>query len=115
MTDTCDADEMEGTMKHIHSRIYALTMILAASTFLVGTVETTAADEIPAILVTPDKVETRIGTIQTDDMQPNSNRRQEAEPDAAGSHSRLRWPHCDYRPNPHESASLKQSNSHSLG
>ena len=60
-------------MKPVHSKLRGLTMLLAASTFLAGMIAATAADEIPPILVTPDKVETRIGTLEFKDGAPSAD------------------------------------------
>ena len=47
-------------------------LLFAASTFLAGSIQITVADEIPPILVTPDKVETRIGTLEFKDGAPSA-------------------------------------------
>ena len=55
------------------SRRTRLMMFLAASTFLAGTIVASAQNaEIPPILVTPDKVETRIGTLEFKDGAPSA-------------------------------------------
>jgi hypothetical protein len=59
------------TMKH--SRLSGLVILLAASTFLFGNIQATAQmAEVPPILVTPDKVETRIGTLDFKDGAPSA-------------------------------------------
>jgi hypothetical protein len=50
-----------------------MMMLLAASACLVGSIQITAADEIPSILVTPDKVETNIGTLEFKDGAPSAD------------------------------------------
>jgi hypothetical protein len=62
-------------MKPAYRKLPALTMLmfLAASTFLAGSIQVTAADEIPPSLVTPDKVETRIiGPLEFKDGAPSA-------------------------------------------
>ena len=61
MTDTCDATRW-GTMKHIHSRIYA-AMILAASTFLVARLKPQRQTKFRQFSSLQTR-STRIGTIQ---------------------------------------------------
>ena len=58
-------------MKLIHSRPSGLAMLLAASTFLVGTIEASAQAAISPAITTPDKVETRIGTLDFKDGMPS--------------------------------------------
>ena len=60
-------------MKPNHNRLRRPMLLLAASTFLVGSIQITAADETPSILVTPDKVETRIGTLEFKDGAPSAD------------------------------------------
>ncbi|ULJ75028.1 DUF1254 domain-containing protein [Rhizobium gallicum] len=49
-------------------------MIVAASTFLAGTISTVAADALrPPAILTPDKVETRIGTLDFKDGFPSAD------------------------------------------
>ena len=58
-------------MKSINSRFRGLTMVLAASTFLAGTIGASAQTATPpASILTPDKVETRIGTLDFKDGMP---------------------------------------------
>ena len=58
-------------MKPLCGSLRVPTMFLAASTFLAGTIEITAADEAPAFLVTPDKVDTRIiGPLESRTARP---------------------------------------------
>jgi hypothetical protein len=58
-------------MKHIDSRLSALGVLLAASTFLRGTIEVSAQAAISPAISTPDKVETRIGTLDFKDGMPS--------------------------------------------
>ena len=58
-------------MKLIDSRLSALGMLLAVSTFLVGTIEASAQTAISPAITTPDKVETRIGTLDFKDGMPS--------------------------------------------
>jgi hypothetical protein len=59
-------------MKQIHSRLRRLVTGLAASTFLVGTIGASAQTTAPpASILTPDKVETRIGTLDFKDGMPS--------------------------------------------
>ena len=59
-------------MRPIHSRLCRPMLLLAASTFLVGTIAATAQTATPpASILTPDKVETRIGTLDFKDGMPS--------------------------------------------
>lgn len=59
-------------MKSIHCRFRGLAMVLAASTFLAGTIGASAQTAPPpASILTPDKVETRIGTLDFKDGMPS--------------------------------------------
>ncbi|MBY5454384.1 MULTISPECIES: DUF1254 domain-containing protein [Rhizobium] len=56
-------------MKRIHSRRAGLMVFLAAATFLAGGIA--QSGEIPSPLVTPDKVESRLGTLDFKDGVPS--------------------------------------------
>ena len=59
-------------MKPIHSRLRELTIALAASTILSGMTAANAQTAMPpASILTPDKVETRIGTLDFKDGMPS--------------------------------------------
>ncbi len=58
-------------MKQIATGLPGLMMLLAASTFLAGNVEAIAQATIPPEISTPDKVETRIGTLDFKDGMPS--------------------------------------------
>jgi hypothetical protein len=57
------------TMKH--SRLSGLVILLAASTFLVGSIEASSQTAISPAISTPDKVETRVGTLDFKDGMPS--------------------------------------------
>ena len=60
-------------MRPTHTRLRTLTMLLAASTFLVTTIPAIAEDALrPPAILTPDKVETRIGTLDFKDGMPSN-------------------------------------------
>jgi hypothetical protein len=58
-------------MKQIATGLPGLMMLFAASTFLAGDVEAIAQATIPPEISTPDKVETRIGTLDCKDGMPS--------------------------------------------
>ena len=60
-------------MKPLHNRRHGLTLLLAASTVLAGTIAATAQDAVlrPPAILTPDKVETRIGALDFKDGAPS--------------------------------------------
>jgi hypothetical protein len=59
-------------MIRFDSRLGGLMMLLAASTFLVGTIDAIAqAAEIPSALITPDKLESPLGTLEFKDGAPS--------------------------------------------
>jgi hypothetical protein len=59
-------------MKAFRSRLPGLTMLLAASTFLAGTIGAGAqTTEIPQILITPDRVDTHFGPLEFKDGAPS--------------------------------------------
>ena len=61
-------------MKPNNNRLRGPTLLLAASTFLVSAIAANAQNaEIPPILITPDKVETSIGTIDFKDGAPSAD------------------------------------------
>lgn len=60
-------------MRRMHGRLSGLTMLLAASSFLATSgAWSQTAPAIPPALVTPDKVETRIGPLQFKDGAPSA-------------------------------------------
>jgi len=60
-------------MKHVHSALTALAIVLVATVFIGGN-EAAAqpAPAIPPALITPDKVETRIGPLQFNNGAPSA-------------------------------------------
>jgi hypothetical protein len=60
-------------MKPIHSKLSGLAMLLAATGFFFGGIEATAqtATGIPPEITTPDRIQTRIGTLEFKDGAPS--------------------------------------------
>ena len=60
-------------MKPIHARLSRPMLLLAASTFLAGTIGAGAqTSEIPQILITPDRIDTHFGPLEFKDGAPSA-------------------------------------------
>ena len=62
------------TRAAFHGALYVSAIAVAATSFFLGGIEATAQApaEIPPTLITPDKVETRIGTLEFKDGAPSA-------------------------------------------